>query len=450
MIKLQQYSTERAKENLIVFTRKLGFHNAPFQRQWLNYLQNDFSPLKTQPDKQKKFLLLWPRGHGKTTSMILYMLWLIGKYRNLHVNIVTKTASLAEEILTAIITRIETDKNYHNIFGQLKPQQPKKWTSRELIVDRDEISKNPTLKATGLMGPITGGRSDLIVCDDIIDEENIRTRLQLEKASTWFNKVLIPTLYPWGAIIVIGTRWSYADIYAELFEKWPYDIKQAIDKDGNALWPSYWPIERLEQRRDEIGTIFFNCQYQNDPTGMEGDLLKAEWLHTYENEPSTDIVKYAGIDPALGEGDLQAVATVAYDRTNKQAYLIDVWADKLGFPDYLRKVRQLHDLHNYAKIFVESNAFQKVLTSIQELRQGLPISPSQTDTKKERRFIAMSSHFESKRILVNPLLKRKSEFMREWIEFPRGQFDDALDSVEIVVRNVVGRPTKGSSGFIEW
>jgi phage terminase large subunit-like protein len=52
----------------------------------------------------------------------------------------------------------------------------------------------------------------------------------------------------------------------------------------------------------------------------------------------------------------------------------------------------------------------------------------------------MSSHFESKRILVNPLLDRRSEFWNEWVQFPRGQHDDALDSVEIVVRNVIGKP----------
>jgi len=397
-------------------------------------------------------LLLWPRGHGKTTSIILYILWLIGNYHDIHINIVTKTASLAEEILTAIITQIESDPQYREIFGDLKPHQPKKWTNREVIVDRQEISKNPTLKATGLMGPITGGRSDLIVCDDIIDEENIRTRLQLEKVDTWFNKILIPTLYPWGGIIVIGTRWSYADIYASLLEKWPHDIKQAIlnEKKQEALWPEYWSYEKLKERHNEIGTIFFNCQYQNDPTGMEGSLLKSDWLHSYDAEPSKDIIKYAGVDPALGEGDLQAIATVGYDRIKKQGYLIDVWSDKADFPLFLRKLRQLHATHNYAKIYLESNAFQKVLTFIPEFRQGLPMSPTVTDTNKERRFIAMSSHFEAKRILVNPFVNnRKHEFWTEWVQFPRGQYDDALDSVEIATRNVIGQPEPWVA-TVEW
>lgn len=445
LIKLQQYSIERAKESLKAFTEHLGYVNAPFHLEWYNFLQNTFSPLKTHPDAAKKFLLLWPRGHAKTeTTTINYASWMVGNYPSLHVNIVTKTASLAEEILTALITRFESDEKYKDVFGELKPKQPKKWTSREIIVLRDEISKNPTLKATGLMGPITGGRSDLIICDDIIDEENVRTRLQLEKVSTWFNKVLYPTLYPWGGVIVIGTRWSYADIYAELLEKWPNDTKQAIEiKDGketgNVLWPEYWPMEKLKERQKEIGTLIFNCQYQNDPTGMEGTLLQAKWLQPWDHPPLTSNIKFAGVDPALGEADLQSIATESYNATTQTAYLEDVWAERMSFPMFLQKLRQLHAIHHYSKIYIESNAFQKVLTFVPELR-GLPIVPTPTVRDKEQRFISMSSHFEAKRVLVNPLLLQRSEFWTEWVQFPRGQYDDALDSTEIVTRNVIGKP----------
>ncbi|MDH5786992.1 MAG: phage terminase large subunit [Candidatus Bathyarchaeota archaeon] len=427
------------------FTKHLGFTNAPFQEEWCNYLQHKFSPLKTNTPKEKKYLLLWPRGHGKTTSMILYILWLIGNYQNIHINIVSKTATLSESILTAIMTYIESDEKYREIFGELKPRQPRKWTNQQLIIDRTEISKNPTLKATGLMGPITGGRNDLIICDDIIDEENVRTRLQVEKVSTWFNKVLYPTLYPWGGIIVIGTRWSYADIYAELLEKWPYDIKPAIQKDGSALWPNYWPVSKLEERRKEIGTIIFNCQYQNDPTGMEGSLLKAEWLQPWEQPPPHWCEYYAALDPSLGEHDYFGIATLAYDRKNNQSYLVDVWAEQLPFPDIMQnKIPLLHAQYKYVKMYMEINFWQKLLLNMPELK-GMPITPIKTVRDKTQRFISMSSHFESGRVLVNPLLLRRSEFWTEWVQFPRGQHDDALDATEMVVtRTVAKKPRKPS------
>jgi predicted phage terminase large subunit-like protein len=437
------------RNDLKTFTELMGYNeqegrkNGKFQEEWYEFLQRKFSPLKEHPDWIKRFLLLWPRGHAKTEcTSINYVSWLIGNYPDIHVNIVTKTASLAEEILTAIMTRIENDERYIEIFGELKPEITRRWTSHEIIIKRKEISKNATVKASGLLGPITGGRSDLIICDDIIDEENIRTRLQIAKVQLWFNKVLYPTLYPWGAIIVIGTRWSYNDLYTDLLQTWPHDIKRSIlvDEKGQlttqTLWSEYWTLEGLEKRRKQIGTIFFQTQYQNDPTGMQGDLLRSEWLQSWQQDPPA-LPKYAGVDPALGEGDLQGIATLSYDRFTKQAYLEDVYAERTGFPAFLQKIQSLHAEHHYVKIYIESNAFQKALTFIEELR-GLPIVPTVTSHDKEQRFITMSSHFESGRVLVNPMLNVNSEFWTEWVQFPRGQNDDALDAVEIVTRNVIG------------
>lgn len=418
--------------------------NAGFQKEWYEFLQYKFSPLKTGgADAVRRFLLLWPRGHAKTEcTTINYVTWLVGNYPDVHVNIVTKTASLAESILVAIITRFENDERFIDVFGELKPKNPKKWTGYELIVQRKEISKNATIKATGLGGPITGGRSDLIVCDDIIDEENVRTPLQIDRARLWFNKILYPTLYPWGGILVVGTRWSYADLYNDLLANWPHDVKRAQNELGEPLWPEYWTKEKLEDRRRQIGTIIYNCQYMNDPTGMEGDLLKSEWLHEWTSAPPSNCLRYAGVDPALGEGDMQSVATIAVDKQTGQAYLEDVYAERTSFPEFLKKIQHLHTVHGYSKIFVEANAFQKVLTYLQEL-SGLPMVTSQTIKNKEERFIPMSSHFEAKRILVNPLLNESSEFWVEWVQFPRGQYDDALDAVEIVTRETVGKHRQG-------
>jgi predicted phage terminase large subunit-like protein len=421
-------------------------NNGKFHVEWYDYLQNGFSPLKIYPNRDKRVLQLWPRGHAKTEcTSINYLSWLIGNYPDIHVNIVTKTASLSEDIATALMTRFESHERYIEIFGELKPKDPKKWTSNKLIVKRHEISKNPTLKATGLMGAITGGRSDLIICDDIIDQENVSTQLQIEKAQTWFNNVLLPTLYPWGGIIVIGTRWHYADLYKTLLDQpqWQRSIKKAIvtDEKGNdttqILWPEYWTLQKLIDRRKEIGTLSFNCQYQNDPTGMEGTLLKASWLQPWETEPPSNLPKYAGVDPSLCEGDFFAISTFSFDRATRQGYLNDVWTENASFPLAIQKLKQLHVQNRYMKIFVEANAFQKILAFLPDL-QGLPIVPVHTATGKEERLIPLSSHFEAKRILVNPVtITPRNEFYRQWVQFPRGEHDDALDCVEIATRGLM-------------
>jgi predicted phage terminase large subunit-like protein len=417
----------------------MGYNNADFHEKWYSFLQYQFATLKGS-NGIHHYLQFWPRGHGKTTGIILYVLWLIGNHPDIHIQIVSKTASQAESILSAIMTTIEFDEKYKQIFGTLKPAQPIKWTSQQFIVSRMEISKNPTVKATGIMGPITGGRSDLIIADDIIDEENIRTPLQLEKTLTWHNKVLAPTLYPWGGEIVIGTRWHYADIYANLMKLHPYDVKKAIVETETyctSLWPKYWPIWKLSQKRREIGSIIFDCQYQNDPTPMEGDLLKGEWLHPWLHPPIGTVDYYAGIDPSMGENDYFGIAVIGVERQSKQAYLFDVWAEHTPLPAIFKhKIPTLQNQYHFSKVYFEKNFWQKLLLNIPELKR-LPVVPVNTVRDKTSRFTAMSAHFESKRILVNPLLLNNSEFWTEWVQFPRGQHDDALDAVELVVSRIV-------------
>ena len=442
-----------ARLSLLVFTEQLGYSNAAFQEEWYSKLDNEFSPLKFHPLRRKLLLQFWPRGHGKTTCNINYLSWLIGNYPDIHINLISKTSSQAESILLALMTRFESDEKFINIFGELKPKQPKKWTTQELIVNRTEISKNPTIQACGLMGPITGRRADLNICDDIIDEENVRSPLQLEKALTWHDKVLAPTLYPWGGEIVTGTRWHYADLYAEFIKRKPdaVDIKKAIinEQTQQVLWPNYWSYQKLCEKRSEVGTIIFDCQYQNDPTAMEGSLLKSKWLHPWNEtdsafNPPANLPIYAGIDPSLGESDYFGIATLAYDARINQGYLLDVWAEHMPFPTILKeKLPQLNNLYHYQKIFMETNFWQKLLTKMPEL-QGYPIVPVNTVKNKEERFIPMSSHFESKRVLVNPLLLNKGEFWTEWVQFPRGQHDDAVDCVEMVVSKIMA----ASRGFI--
>ncbi len=435
--------------NLLAFTEEVGYNNnGKIHREWYDYLNYKFSPLKIHPAREKRVLQLWPRGHAKTeATSINYVSWLVGNYPDVHVNIVTKTAALSEEILTALMTRFEIHDRYREIFGNLKPKDPKKWTTKRLIVNRHEISKNPTIKATGLMGPITGGRSDLIICDDIIDQENVSTDLQREKVVTWFNKVLLPTLYPWGGVILIGTRWHHADLYSTILKMLEYttSVKQAIQPDGSVLWPEYWTLKKLEERRKEIGLLYFALQYQNDAKSLEGKMLKADWLHNWEIEPN-NLPTYAGVDPAKGEGDQFGISTLSFDNQNRQGYLQDVWSETVSPIVALTKLKQLHALHHYCKIFVESNAFQSVIMMLPEA-QGLPWVPTCTTTNKEQRMIPLSSHFEAKRILVNPVtITPRNEFYRQWIEFPGSDHDDALDACEIAVRNLITEARKPKVG----
>jgi predicted phage terminase large subunit-like protein len=157
---------------------------------------------------------------------------------------------------------------------------------------------------------------------------------------------------------------------------------------------------------------------------------------------------YLGIDPSMGESDYFGIAVLAYDPRSKQGYLREVWAEHLDLPTILKtKLPEIIQLYKPLKIYMETVFWQKLLTKLPEM-QGYPIVPVQTVKDKESRFIPMSSHFESKRVLVNPLLLNRSEFWTEWVQFPRGQHDDAVDCVEMVVTNIIGTHHQGRVSFV--
>ena len=50
---------------------------------------------------------------------------------------------------------------------------------------------------------------------------------------------------PAGRRMFLGTRWHEDDIYQFLIRTgWPSLVRGAL-RDGVALWPAYWPAERL-------------------------------------------------------------------------------------------------------------------------------------------------------------------------------------------------------------
>ena len=382
----------------------------------------------------------------------------------MHILIISATDKLADQTVSMIRRRIEFDQRYKAVFGDLKPKNPQLWTDNSFIVTRKKISKFPTLSSAGMgsSGQITGQGFDLIVCDDIISKDNVMTEYQREKSRDWFFEVVQTTLFSTGATLVVGSRWHHDDLYNDLITErpkgfgWPNQTLKSVLNEAEilqgakpkVLWPQVWSYERLMQKKEDLGTIIFNCQYLNQPTALQGDVLKADWLHSWNEAdnsfyPSPNLPVYAGIDPSLGENDFFAIASLAVDRPNNRGYLLDVWCEHMSFGEILnQKLPELFSRYKYRKMYLETNFWQKLLLKYPEMQthkptgEAYPIVPIKTMQSKEARFIPLSSHFESRRVIVNPqLLTKNSEFLRQWVEFPRGEHDDAVDCVEMAVAN---------------
>ena len=465
-VTLELAKTVKARENLEYFStycweNQPGFYpNAEFHKEWYSILQPETRP--------NRFHTQAPRTHAKTTCLsVKYPLWRLGHNHNLRFLYVSKTGTLAKDILSEVRQNIDSNRRLQKVFPDLKPSLP--WSTTELTVQRTRLDKTPTMRAVGLHGSITGGRADIIILDDPFDAAEVQTERHRAKVEHWIEKVVIPVLTPTGEIVAVGTRWHQADYWSKLLQKPMYVCKiyrcyPDLENPEKTLWPEVWSRERLEARKAEIGTLRFNCLYMNDPTGLEGLIFKEKWLVYYNPEMLrfiTDLELYMGVDPAISEdpkADYTAIVVLAWSPHRNLFYILDVYREHLDFPDQVRKIKekylqwqQIAASCKWAgplKIGVESVAYQKALARTTFL-QGLPTKEIKTKTNKQMRMLGLSPHFEGGRFLLpDPEVERVpwlQPFIDEYVSFPRGVHDDMLDGVDLAVE--VADITKPEGGF---
>lgn len=406
-----------------------------------------------------------PREHAKTTLVsVKYPLFELGRNPNMRILICSRTAMLAQHVLRECKQNIEMNDKLKAVFPRLQQSLP--WSEKGFIVKRPLIDKALSMRGVGLHGSLTGDRADMILLDDPFDENETRSTTQREKIVEFIEKIVIPLLSPTGKMVAIGTRWHYADYWGNLLEKriekggmYYVKVYQAINhvdpQDDNSptyeLWPKVWDDVALQRRHAEIGTIRFNCLYQNDPRGMEGLTLKDKWLHYYRPD---DIIKFPqlqifiGVDPAISENpesDNTALVAVAFIPDYREIWLLDIFADHLDFPAQIAKIREWSLRTNWPglpdkwqrrplKIGIESVAYQKVLHRTTYL-MGMPVVEVKVTHSKEDRMISLSPHFENGRIkLPDPAYVHTPwlpDFLSEYREFPRGRREDRLDGLDI-------------------
>ena len=396
-------------------------------------------------DQRTNAVILEPRGHAKTTwGNTILLSWLIAKNPHIRVGLISNTAKQSNGFSRAIRWTYEANPRFKEVFGDIVGRV--KWTDVEWLRagSKHHGSNNVTLYSAGAGGAIISKRFDLILCDDILDEENTANIEQQEKIEEWFWKTLKPCLTPDGVVIVLGTRWAEGDMYEKLItpiedggKGWRSLIRGAIreDEEGerHALWPEVWNLDRLEQERIDMGSAMFACSYLNDISGlMAGNIFKRLGDDYYFKalDPDKKYTIRMGVDLASSErerADYTARVTTAQDEegnfyvlsvvrdkreTHHAEFVVDGW---LAHPDM-------------ALILIEKQSFQSTL--IQQLARDyprLPVEGKPTDVDKVTRARAVAAKYEAHKVFHHISLKG-SDFETELMNFPKGH-DDMIDAL---------------------
>lgn len=403
--------------------------------------------------KDPFLLLLSPRSHLKSTAVtVSYALWRLARNPNMRILILNEVLANAQNFLREAKEHITSNPRFRQRFGALDAAATK-WTETSIVVPRTRIMKEPSIAVCGVLGTVVSMHPDLIIADDLISNNNSQTPLQRAKVSNWFRTVVLPMLEPSGQLAVIGTRYHYGDLYSEIlsepgFAKWRKIIQKSewLDESGqrHILFPERFTPEKLDELKATMGTVAYNCQMLNDPSGLEGSDFKAAWLDQgrYDQLPDRPTV-FSGVDLAIGrsEGNSRfAIVTIALDRDGT-VYVVNAYRDRIPFAEQLKAVKRIHKLHHPRLIAIEANGYQTVF--IETLRTDpetrlLPLRPINTQGDKHARLRGLAPLFESGAIR---LPRREvgawvEQLEEELLQFPRAATDDVLDALWIALQGV--------------
>jgi predicted phage terminase large subunit-like protein len=291
-------------------------------------------------------LIVAPRDSAKTTWLAnIVLAWRIG-IDPLSTNFIGSVSDTqAHERLKALKLLIEANDQWREVFPHIAPDYRRGWSGDGLHVwdTRYRYSdwmqrvarygnvNTPTLTAGGVGSSMVIGKrlSGLALFDDLHDEKNSLTPLQRDRVWSWLMQTTIPALTKTAKAIVIGTPWNRDDTLGRLKvnPEWVYCETPAI-QNGESYWPSYWPLERLLQRKREIGSAYFRAQYLLDPAGLTGEVFETGWFRFLPDRVPDLALVIVGADLAISESeqaDYTAIVTCGLD-PEMNLYLLDmVW-----------------------------------------------------------------------------------------------------------------------------
>lgn len=184
---------------------------------WEDSLHNDLAKFLDAPSDKK--LILVPRGHLK--SSLVTVAWTIQQLlRDVNTRILITNAvwDLSRKFLREISGLLTSKSLLPELFGAFDGPGSKFTTDEIVIAQRTRGTiKEASITTAGVETALTGGHYDIIIHDDLVEENNIGTKEQIQKIIRFYQNSL-DLLDPGGKVLVVGTRWAMGDLYGHLME----------------------------------------------------------------------------------------------------------------------------------------------------------------------------------------------------------------------------------------
>jgi len=260
---------------------------------------------------------------------------------------------------------------------------------------------------------------------------------------------------PGGAIIVIMTRWHSDDLVGRLLreqdhaDEWTVVNYPAINSDKEALWPAWYPLEKLLETKRVLGSRDFSALYQQSPSGDTTLGFNEAWLRTWV--PHTHGMNvYLLCDPASErkkDSDYTVFMVIGIGADGNY-YIIDMVRDRLSLTGKAQWLFKLHRQYQPIAVGYEKYGMQSDIEHYEYLMERknyrFDIQELGGQTAKNDRIRRLVPLFENGRMYLpehcakedyqgNMVNLVKAFVDEEYKEFPVSVHDDMLDCMARIV-----------------
>lgn len=358
------------------FEHVLDFQMTNHQAEWKGLM-----------DDTKRTVIMCSRGHGKSVFMRAWVVWNLcfqePPYQMVYMSSNQKQTNMHMKSISKMFN--------HPILEKFKPEGNKGWAVEEM-----NLSNGNSIVARSVNSQFRGLHPQEVIIDDPLKEFSVSG---IQKVTDWFFGDLTPAIHSSAKVRIIGTPFSYTDIYQQLSENPVYTMRvyPCLNSLNEPLWPERWDYDSLMERKQEMGSLLFTREYMCVPISTGTSLFNPEFL---DNAKNKDLVlkpmrregyKYfVGIDPAIStDGDYNVITVIEMDKDENKSIVYVDRAKNVQFRENIQKVKIVNKLFNPDSVFFESNGFAK--SFIQEIRNSADIRLHDfTTTRRKKQEIILN------------------------------------------------------------
>jgi len=317
--------------------------------------------------------------------------------------------------------------------------------------------------SVGLGGAITGRGANVLIIDDYIKEiKEALSPVYRQYVWDWYVTTARTRLEPGASIVIIATRWHSDDLIGRLVTAQPgrwqvikfpavADIPEGETdeigrKHGDPLFPERFPLDALNEIREDLGTLFFDALYQQTPVDESNRVTDGRWLKICDIIPEYRLMKCIrvwDIAATEGGGDYSAGVHCAWEKSTDRFFMSSVIRRQVSpqtLETIVRNTAVSDGLGCHIGIFQEPGAAGVTLCDHFE-RNVLPeyrvIRIPQTKNKIVRAQPFIAAAEASKIYLLAGQWNR--DFVAEFDQFPTGDYDDQVDSAAAGYAHLTGK-----------